>query len=123
MTPITAEHKVAAIVYVVLSTMDKMAGDLVSSTYGYALASQLLGRPGYEQHRIDLTIAQAEKVYKIFLDACAFVPDIRRLEKGVIPDGKAIMRRVRSEINEREAIRAASKKDAIAQMASASGLL
>lgn len=105
-----------------MDTTTKMAADLVSSTYGYALLSMLLGRPGYENHRIDLTLDEAEKVYKLFLDACAFVPDIRRLEKGVIPDGKAVMRRVRAEINEREAIRLASKKDAIAQLANASGL-
>lgn len=119
MTPITAEHKVAAIKACVRKTAIQMDPELCGSFSGEALIGQLLGLQEFEHCRIDLTLVQAERVFKLFLDACAFVPDIRRLEKGVIPDGAAIMQRIRQEHAEREL----ANKRAVNMMASASGLL
>lgn len=119
MTPITADHKVAAIKACVRKTAIQMDPSLCGSFAGDALIGQLLGMREYEHYRVDLTLAQAERVFKLFLDATAFVPDIRRLEKGVIPDGAAIMRRIRQEHAEREL----ANKRAVNMMASASGLL
>lgn len=117
-TPITAEHKVVAIKNCVRKTAIQMDPGLCGSFAGDALIGQLLGMREFEHYRVDLTLAQTERVFKLFLDACAFVPDIRRLEKGVIPDGRAIMARIRKEHAEREK----ANKRAVNMMANASGL-
>lgn len=117
-TPITAEHKVIAIKNRVRKITIEMDPALCGSFAGDALIGQFLGMREYEHYRVDLTLTQAERVFKLFLDACAFVPDIHRLEKGVVPDGTAIMRRIRQEHAERDQ----ANKRAVNMMASASGM-
>lgn len=116
-TPVTAENKVWAIKNRVRKIAIEMRPDLVGTLSGDAFIGQLLGLKEFAHYRVDLTMAEKETVFKIFLDACAFVPDIKRLAKDAVP-APAIMKRLRQE----HAEMVAANRRAINRIAAVSGL-